>query len=138
MSLEQLFFVAVLVLVLLFNAIGRRLRDRLESRERRDVAPRPSPTVPPALAGTARVVESRGQERHVRQVPRPSPPGAAPALGRWSGLRVLSRREARRGIVLMTVLGPCRSLELLRGGPGEPRLPLEQPQAGGGGLIRPR
>jgi hypothetical protein len=77
-------------------------------RQQRDVGRDVEPTVPPGVA---------------RERPRQPPPGVPrgapplPAVGplvatrQRAPVRLDSRRAVRRGMVLMTILGPCRALE---------------------------
>jgi hypothetical protein len=120
MSVEQLIFIAVFVLVALFNLIRQARRQRRPEGETADGpppveeerAPPPrrvviAPPVPrPAGAPQVRFT---GREYRPAAVARPAP---ARAARRGPGRRLFSHRgDARRGIVLITVLGPCRGLE---------------------------
>lgn len=111
MTIEQLLILAVLVLIPLVNYLAGRLRRSLKEAEPRAAAP------PPPRA------EPRSRPRPPA-LPRPAPgivpPEAAPprpARRRAASAAPRSLRESRRGIVLMTVLGPCRALEPPGDGP---------------------
>jgi hypothetical protein len=113
MSLEQLLFVALFVLIPLFNFLAGLLRKRMQRRAESEGAP-PTPVVVPLPTPVtelpwAALPEAVPRERPAAPPPRPvSPPSARPHA---------RRSEARRGIVWMTILGPCPGLER----PGEPR-----------------
>jgi hypothetical protein len=109
MTREQLLILVGTALVLLINFVTRLLRRRAEGESARrresdvvDISPpahRPLPVVAP---------------RRLPVVPVPTPP---PRTGPSAELRPRGRsplgdlRAVRRGIVLMTILGPCRALE---------------------------
>jgi hypothetical protein len=108
MSVEQLLFLVLFVLIPLVNLLARWLRKRVpeppipapERREPIPILPRPTVLSPvPALA--PQHPRATSAERL------PDQPLARPAQRRTR----LSPREVRRGIVLMTILGPCRALE---------------------------
>jgi hypothetical protein len=110
MTLESLFLLLLLVAVF-STVILPWLRRHLEARmpqesepeapeaTRRANVPPPRPTLPP----------SRPREGPMRApLPAAAPPAGTRREARWP---VTSLRDARRGIVLMTLLGPCRGLE---------------------------
>jgi hypothetical protein len=107
MTFEQLLILALVVLLPLLNFLAGRVRRRLEEARppeavpvapRAEARPRPGPPAPPERRPAPRIAapEVEPPRRAVRR--------AAPAAPR-------SLREVRWGIVLMTVLGPCRALE---------------------------
>jgi hypothetical protein len=104
MTLEQIVLVLVLVLIPLFRLISPVLKRRLEelTRQAGESAAAPLPSAAP-IPSTPRV-ESRGPGR------RHAPPSRAapPAARRPTRSAVKDLRDARRGIILMTILGPCR------------------------------
>ena len=118
MTREQILLIAVLVLVPLLNFLVRRARRHLEGQARPGVEPEPAKTVPPARTVPARLVGKRGEPRDIRPISRLIPTTLPPERRRRPWLRVLSRSDARRGFVLMTVLGPCRGLSPLEPGGG--------------------
>jgi hypothetical protein len=109
-TLEQILVVAIFVLVPLLNVLLRALRRRLAGPPPREPGPEapgmparvpvpfPAPGAPRAEAGGIRP-----------RVPPPLPEALRPR--RRPQARIASAREARRAIVLMAVLGPCRGLE---------------------------
>lgn len=105
MSLEQILF-AVVILVPLLNYLVRLLRAWLAERRRSDVAPEPATTVSRAQTIQAPIVSARAASSDIRPQSQLTPP-ALSSSGRRSRLRAFSRRDARRGFVLMTVLGSC-------------------------------
>jgi hypothetical protein len=111
MTRTQALLIAAFVLAPLFSVLVRAIRRRLEGQGRRPVEPEapsvvPRVTTPPPLA-LARAPGSRA-------TPRVTALGvaAAPAVpdGRTPS-RLTGQRQVRRGVVLMTILGPCRALE---------------------------
>jgi hypothetical protein len=110
-TLEQVLVLAVFLLVVLVDMAARYLRSR---RAAAVPVPEPEPVTfppvarPPAAARLAAPVPARRRRPEAGVQPMPDPRPTAfrrrPALP--GGLA-----EARRGIVLMTVLGPCRALE---------------------------
>jgi hypothetical protein len=117
MTLETLFFVLLVAFVVLANVILPWLRRRLEAgmpREREPQAPeatRRAKVLPPrpAPAPGRPPAPSRPREGPIRApLPAVAPPAAKRREARWP---VASLRDARRGIVLMTLLGPCRAVE---------------------------
>jgi hypothetical protein len=105
MSVEQLLFLVLFVLVPLFNVLARVLRKRR-------APPPPVPRAEPELPAM------RPLPRVITALPEPAP---APRATRPVGVPVaeprrrtpyrLSARDVHRGMVLMTILGPCRALE---------------------------
>ncbi|HEU4370939.1 MAG TPA: hypothetical protein VFV05_22180 [Methylomirabilota bacterium] len=120
MSIEQLFFIALFVAIAIFNLL-RQARSRRRAPDDTDGAP---PAEPGPARIPPRVVIARPPSPVVTRRPAADLPGAtaAPPERRRRGRRRLrNRRDARRGIVLITVLGPCRGLE--------PLAPPESPAA---------
>ncbi len=106
MGLEQLFFLVLVLFAALVQFLAPRLRQRWEELARRaGSAEAPGPRVHVApQAPRARLAEppASSHSRRTRRSPAPGPRRPR-ALG---GLA-----DVRRGIVLMTILGPCRALE---------------------------
>jgi hypothetical protein len=110
MSVERLLVVALFLLAVLVQLLYRRVVERAHEQEkgrsaaagrepalRPPAAPAPVPPRPaPVPAGGARGRQPAPPERQAAAPPRPR---------RWT------RRDLRRGIVLVAVLGPCRGLE---------------------------
>ena len=108
MTRAQILLFAILVLAPLFSLLMRVVKRRLESEAPRDRAapsvPAPVRVLAPATGAAARPRDtSRGRATGMVVT-------SATAGGR-AVARLGSPREVRRGIVLMTVLGPCRALE---------------------------
>jgi hypothetical protein len=109
MTREQLFILVVLVFVLLINLAVRVLRRWVKGDAPRGIEPE-VPQVPPPGHRLPPPV----QPRRVREGPQGAPlPRAVPlpAARRRARSPLWSPRAVRRGIVLMTILGPCRALE---------------------------
>jgi hypothetical protein len=110
MTRTQVLLIAAFVLAPLFSVLVRAIRRRLEGQGRRTVEPEAPSVVlrvkPPPLA----LATAPGS----RATPRVTVLGvaAAPAVpdGRTPS-RLTGQRQVRRGVVLMTILGPCRALE---------------------------
>jgi hypothetical protein len=109
MTGEQLLILVVLGLVLLSNVVARLLRRWISGEAARpresdvsegtQAARRPPPVTRPRRPPVA---------PETSPVPRAAP-RVAPRPRRRAPLG--GRRAVRRGIVLMTILGPCRALE---------------------------
>lgn len=134
MSLEQILLFAVLILVPLLNYLVRLLRTRLAERRRPDGAPEPAETVSRAQATRAPIVRKRAESSDIRLESRLTAPAPPSGRGR-PRLRALSRRDARRGFVLMTVLGSCPGV----GPPARTEeLPTDRGRRAGGEAARQR
>jgi hypothetical protein len=111
---DQLLLFILLLLALFLRYLLPFIADQQQAREQ-DELPRDEPTQPlfpptspsvplsllpeaPSTAATIHTVPST----HVASI-------AVPYRHRW--LQGLRGHEARQGIVLMTILGPCRALE---------------------------
>ena len=107
MTRQQLLILLGAVLVLLINLVTHALR-RWGAGKAPQVPPR-GHRPPPAVV----------EPRRAQEEPSTAPPRLAVSPDRprqRSRGRLESRRAVRRGIVLMTILGPCRALE-----PPDPR-----------------
>lgn len=108
MTIEQFVVLALLVLVPLLNALIRFLRKRV---------PVPPPADAKAKEPVLALPPSAREGPAPPEPPRPSvrAPTAQPAavrrVSRRSSARRLRPADVRRGIVLMTILRPCRALE---------------------------
>jgi hypothetical protein len=110
MTRAQLLILVMVAFVILINLITHVLRRRRERDAPRRIEPE-APQIPPrAPRLPPLVVESRRalERPHGAPLPRAVPPSAARRRARSL---VGSLREVRRGIILMTILGPCRALE---------------------------
>jgi hypothetical protein len=110
MTREQLLILLVLAFVLLINFAARVLRRWVTGKAPRRMEPEASQSPPRG----PRLPLPVAQPRRVREGPQGtlSPVAVAPYVARWRPRsRLGSPREVRRGIVLMTILGPCRALE---------------------------
>jgi hypothetical protein len=111
MTLENLFLLLLVLLLAFYGVIRPWLRRRNEARMRQATqleAPRaaPQPRVPPQPPARA-----RGSHR---VIPRGVPLAVAvpqAATRRQARSPVSSLLDARQGIVLATLLGPCRALD---------------------------
>jgi hypothetical protein len=114
---EQLLLFVLLLFVLLFRSFFADLLRKRQRAAPREVEPEVS-AVPPRVRTLPLPPAARPP------VPRVGPRSTSlPAVGPPIAIRQRMRsrlgglRDVRRGIVLMTILGPCRALEL----PGPPR-----------------
>ena len=115
MTPEQLLVLAAVVLVPLINLIIRAIARRHGMARKRE-----TPVVP-APAGRSPVPRRVWTREHPPTSPLPT---MAPPVVSQAHSRLGSLREVRRGIILMTILGPCRALE-------PPGSPGSWPRAGG-------
>jgi hypothetical protein len=108
MTRAQLFMLGGMALVLLINFVTRLLKRRTQGESPRtresevSEMPRPTRRLPPVVA-----------PRQFAAVPVVTPlPPTMPRMARARVRAPLGGLQAvRRGIVLMTILGPCRALE---------------------------
>jgi hypothetical protein len=110
MTRAQLFILVMVALVLLINLLARVLRRWVKGDTPRGIEPE-APQIPPrGHRPPPPVVEPRRAREgpYSAPLPRAVPPAAA---RQRAHSRLGSPRAVRRGIVLMTVLGPCRALE---------------------------
>jgi hypothetical protein len=110
MTRAQLFLLVMTALVLLVNLLARGLRRWVKGDVPRGMESE-APQIPPrGRRPPPPVVEPRRAREGPSTAPwRPAgPPDAAHRRPRSP---LGGRRAVRRGIVLMTVLGPCRALE---------------------------
>lgn len=107
MRTEDLLFYLLFILAALFSLISSWLKKRHE-----ETAPSKSAPGAPRLPPGSRAPLPPQRDREERPVGPPLPAAAFPVSNRRRrGAPIGSLREARRGIVLMTLLGPCRALE---------------------------
>jgi len=108
MSGEQLFFLAAVVLVALFNFVRQILAQRRQPPEPPQDVPAEEEVRAP---GRLRAFPPRAARPEPRRTPLSPAPPAPPERPRRRRRLFAGRRDARRGIVLVTVLGPCRGIE---------------------------
>lgn len=102
MTMEQGVTILLVLLVLLFNFVAPRLRRQVQNAAGAQAEPVVPPVVvlkrtPPAPAGPP--------PSRVRELIPVLPKQTA----RRRGSQALTLRDARRGLVLMAILGPCRA-----------------------------
>jgi hypothetical protein len=112
--LDQLLLLLLLLFALFLRYILPLLGDWRQSREqeglptgKRTTPSRPPVLIPVPLPSIPKVPSSRvGKQATARPI-------VAPAMipRGHRRLQMLRRHDARHGIVLMTILGPCRALE---------------------------
>jgi hypothetical protein len=110
MTRAQLLILVMVAFIMLINLITRVLRRRRE----RDAPRRIEPDAPQIPTRAPRLPPLVVEPRRAREGPHGAPlPLAVPpsAARRRERSLVGSLREVRRGIILMTILGPCRALE---------------------------
>jgi len=107
MTLEQVVLILLVLFILLFQHIVSAIRKRLEELARQSGKPATAPTSSKAPVTSATRGERRGPAR------RKTPPAlmAPPSVRRRTRSPVGNLGDVRRGIVLMTILGPCRARE---------------------------
>ena len=109
-SFEQVILLMIFILAPLINFVMRRVRRRLEphvppEESVTQMRRQPQATPPPSLVR---------REARERPPPRAQPPTVSAPLrrGRFIKKSLLGDiRGVRRGIILMTVLGPCRAFD---------------------------
>jgi hypothetical protein len=111
LSFGQIFLLIVFILVPLINLLRQRASRRLETQTPKDEAltqmRRPVPTTP------ASIPAPRVSRNQLRESDKPT--AATPLSRRRLSQRALlvNRRDVRRGIIIMTILGPCRTFDPL-------------------------
>ncbi len=101
--MEQLLVLAVVLLILLLSFGTRWIRGTNRERGSLDSEPKKARLPPRARTRERKPEEPVPSRRQASTAPLPAATAARS--------RTLTLKEARRGIVLMTVLGPCRGLE---------------------------
>jgi len=107
MSVEQLLFLFLFVLIPLFNVLRKVLRKRQPAPplpETRPVESMPALPPPRKLHPVPALVHPPARATTAERRPAPV---AEPRRRR----PYLAPSDVRRGIVIMTILGPCRALE---------------------------
>ena len=109
MSIESLIFLGIVLFVWMIANIGSWLREQIErySRYQEELDAREAFPASPD-SGSVR------PEEVTAELPEPVPAriGAGESVKSPARLRYRSRSAARQGIILITVLGPCKALEL--------------------------
>ena len=100
---ELLVLLAIGVFLWLINVLQAWMQ-----RQQRDAVRDAAPTVPPVVPRTHTPQPAREVARHGLPVPAVEP---LVATHQRAPGRLGSLRDIRRGIVLLTILGPCRALE---------------------------
>ena len=109
MSIESLSFIAIVLLVWMIANIGSWLREQIErySRHQEEFEARePFPLSPDS--------GSVPPQEGAVEPPEPAPPYIVvrESLKRPARFRYRSPKTARQGVILLTVFGPCKALEL--------------------------
>jgi hypothetical protein len=104
----QILILIAFILFLLINLLLRRMQRRVEQQApRQPPPPQPAPRtfVPPP----PEIIASLKERVRAPELPERPPPPRSGRLRKRSLFR--NRRDLRRAIILMTVLGPCRAAE---------------------------
>jgi hypothetical protein len=108
-SLDLLLYVLIFAGILLFNYV----RQRLARRSRQAPRPPAAEGVPPSATGWGRAAEAGAEPEARRERVSRTPPvhtAASPEVERPRAPALFrTRAELRRGVIAMTVLGPCRA-----------------------------
>ena len=116
--MEELNFGRIILMVgfivlLLIRFLRQQARRRLESREPDQMVPEPSAVRLPRQAQPPPPSPSTPQRSHGRE-DQSRAPNTRPALGEGHFMckaLLENPHDARRGIILMTLLGPCRAFD---------------------------
>ena len=105
----QLLILIAFILFPLINLLLRRMQRRVETQTPRDELPRRETPRQRTTSTAPEIIILPTERVRAPDLPESPPP---PRIGR-SGKRSLfrNRRDLRRAIILMTVLGPCRAAE---------------------------
>ena len=112
MNLEPFFYLALFLLIILITFISQWLRSELE----KEAAPEIESEKPSILGKDHRIWPTLTEEPLRFRKVQPGKEFSLTHLTRQESqrkrlTRLGSLRDLRRGIVLMTILGPCRALE---------------------------
>ncbi len=108
MSIESLLFLGIVLLVWMIASVGSWLREQIEryARYQEELEAREAfPPVPDAGS-----VQPEGVTSEAPECPPPRVV-ARERLKNSARLRYRNRKTVRRGVILMTVFGPCKALE---------------------------
>ena len=102
--------IVLFILVPLANYVLERMRRRVESP--RPNQPPPMPDMRARRPAPAPPTPAPAASRERAQTVPPAPIAATPARSRWSRKALFrTKRDVRRTIVAMTILGPCRAYD---------------------------
>jgi len=117
LNFGQIIFMVGFIVLLLIRFLRQRARRRPEDQVPDQMVaeasavrlPRPAQAPPAAPPSTPRASRGRMHESHEFLVPN----AGAPLGGGYSIKKSLleTPRDVRRGVVLMTILGPCRAFD---------------------------
>ncbi len=109
MSIESLIFLGIVLAVWMIASVGSWLREQIERHAQYQEELEARESFPPSPAsGSVQVEEVTAEPPEIippRVVAREKPQ-------RPARLRYRSRKAARQGVILMTVFGACKALEL--------------------------
>jgi hypothetical protein len=111
LSFGQIFLLIVFILVPLINLLLQRTKRRLETQTPKDDGL--TPTRRPVQSTPASMPAPRVSRDQLRESDEPTV--ATPVSRRRLAPRALlkNRGDVRRGIIIMTILGPCRTFDPL-------------------------
>lgn len=108
-GLEQILFLIVFIALPLLNLLFQRVRRHFEAN------PPEGESMPDTAQGTQEIPqqlrEPRMSRKRLHEINAPAVFPSLPGRNSAKKLTLGSRQEMRRGIVLMTVLGPCRAFD---------------------------
>jgi hypothetical protein len=112
MTVEDLLVVLFTVFTVLILVVSGWIRTRLEGKAPATIEPEAPEAPPPHVRIPSPPLASAPIEPRVGPMGAPLPAAAPPAaIRRQARAPVGNLRDVRRGIVLMTILGPCHALE---------------------------
>lgn len=105
-GLEQILFLIVFIALPLLNVLFQRVKRHFEAK----------PESMPGIAQGAQEIpqqlrEPRMSRKRLHEIQAPAVSTSFPERNSATKMTLGSRREIRRGIVLMAVLGPCRAFD---------------------------
>ena len=113
MTPENVLVVLLTVFTVLILVVSGWIRTRLEGKAPATIEPEAPEAPPPRVRIPSPPLASAPIEPREGPMGAPLPAAAPPpaAIRRRGRAPLGSLRDVRRGIVLMTILGPCRALE---------------------------
>jgi hypothetical protein len=111
-GLEQILLLIVFIALPLLNVLFERVKKHFETKPPEGESwPDIAPEGPEAQAIPQLLREPRMSRDRLHEIPAPAVSTSLPRRNSTTKLTLGSRREMRRGIVLMAVLGSCRAFD---------------------------
>ncbi|MHB8057742.1 MAG: hypothetical protein ACYDHC_07595 [Desulfuromonadaceae bacterium] len=108
-GLEQILFLVVFIVLPLLNVLFQRVKRHFETKPPEDES---WPDIAPEAQEIPQLLRKPRMSRdRLHEIQAPTVSTSLPGRNRAKKLTLGSRQEIRRGIILKTVLGPCRAFD---------------------------